>query len=340
MSSKPKIVLMNVFSAKGGVGKTTLALICGAYAAKDKKTPTWIVDVDFAGTNMIHGLDHHGFKEEAEKGRIELHEFLSRPPQPDKDGQISEAVLPKAWWALGKGDGLQIKNLRIMATKISKDVGEAINPLLQAEPWTRFLRRRLMALVARLAKEWKGKAKAILIIFDHSPGFHPFLEGFISPKDEGLEILQQETEGDWDIYQKHLLVSSGDVMDLQAVGLFLQTHFSLVKNPAAEAARFHLVINRLLDQKVPYLDEVQKELKTAWDNLASSPNSQRISPLGDMPDLRFFDVIKRADHNTTSTLMGRRSDSINSSLTNLFNFIGQDLSKPGKSRPTRAGQKP
>ncbi len=81
MSSKTNaLLLLNVISAKGGVGKSTLAIMSAVYLARKHGMKTWVIDADFSGTSIVEGLSYYDIKPKRQK---HLHDYLAMPPITD-----------------------------------------------------------------------------------------------------------------------------------------------------------------------------------------------------------------------------------------------------------------
>ena len=274
-SPQKRILILNICSAKGGVGKTTLALLLGAMLSKEK-VPTFLFDLDFTGTNIADALEHRGLRNMAttQGKKHYLHEYLTIPPMIELK-EINKKARMIQWRFVAPGN---LDNLTVIPSMVDDEVRPSFEPLLASEHWTKYLRSRLLRLAEFYLNQALKKYVKAAVIFDHSPGMHDICREFVTSKNSVAANLQaMMPKCDFDL--KHLLVSSGDIADLEAVGRFFRDHIARIEHGGAEkdieTKRFFLILNRAMRKEldpdgVKYTKAAEKAFGEAWPDISES----------------------------------------------------------------------
>ncbi len=324
-AEKKALLLMNVISVKGGVGKSTMALMSAAYLARKHGVKVWVIDADFSGTSIIEGLTHH--KKIKMKSKIKqkhLHDYLTLPPIADIE--TLEDNIKSIQNDFLKSSTKDPGWVKIINSKPYHETKETLEPLTTTEHWTRYLRTRICRLIEALCSQ-EQEDTPVAFIIDHGPGLHNLNEGFIDP---GFKVASPISTEEFLVNHRYLMVSSGDNSDITATAEIFGAQLDLTNNKRKEAEQYFILFNRLqpLAEEIgkeqnketvtKYTSYIRKTFKHHWSLIKTYGYNLQMAN----PKLSFMDALTPSRDILASEELG---DFLGKELSNLAQFLDKSI---------------
>jgi hypothetical protein len=203
-----KIILLNVFSVKGGVGKTTISLLLSSFLAHQKGIETTLVDLNLDGVGLLHAI-------ELKPNQPLLQDFLHLAPSTIASKSPKFVQTKKNWG-----------QLKIVPSDMDMKTRDHLGEILDSE----FSTHHISTTIATLCHKWINESddSSSAVVIDHSPGNKVISREFTEPKGDFVNTLNEELHFDdypTKIEHKNLLVASVDPQDISAVNHYMSQQF-------------------------------------------------------------------------------------------------------------------
>lgn len=246
MSDKKDIKLYSIHSLKGGVGKSTIALMVGCYHARQGKK-TVIIDADLSGTSLVD-LDIFQIWDSKQKTWLSMEKSkirLKDNPRSCQNNFINDYLLcdPGKFiyypfldllWSSSFG-GLGKTLFLMPSSPLSKEI-KTIVPYLYEEDSLGYFRSRFEELIKSLVSQ-----KFEVLVIDTSPGLWGMSIGILK--------LINEIKADPFILNKGLcLISSEDSNDYRTLFRYADDLLTEEKTDERIIIPLNIIFNRLYSE--------------------------------------------------------------------------------------------